>query len=165
MPSRKESMEQLLQEILKQQEEIISRLKDISNELSKNSNSSQESYVPSSIDLDTVVTYYLSNLGITARVKGYYYLRTAIKMVIEKPDLVSHITRELYPAIAKEHKTTPSASERAICHAIEVGWTRASVDFVESIFPYMAISAKEKPKNSEFIAMIADHIRLHYSFD
>ena len=95
-----------------------------------------------------------------AHIKGYQYLRDGIIMVIEDIDVLNQITKQLYPDLAKKHKTTPSRVERAIRHAIEVAWTRGQVEAVESIFGYTVNANKGKPTNSEFIAMIADKLRL-----
>ena len=112
------------------------------------------------IELDSIVTNILRNLGVPAHIKGYQYLREAIMMVIGDIDVINQITKQLYPEIAKKYKTTPSRVERAIRHAIEVAWGRGQQDTVENIFGYTVSAAKGKPTNSEFIAMIADKLRL-----
>ena len=95
-----------------------------------------------------------------AHIKGYQYLREAIIMVVNDIDVINQITKSLYPKIADKFTTTPSRVERAIRHAIEVAWGRGQQDVVENIFGYTISAAKGKPTNSEFIAMIADKLRL-----
>jgi two-component system response regulator (stage 0 sporulation protein A) len=110
--------------------------------------------------LDVEVTNILHEIGIPAHIKGYLYLRDAIIMVIERVDLLSGVTKELYPAIATQYKTTPSRVERAIRHAIEVAWSRGNVDVINSIFGHTVNRDRGKPTNSEFIAMVADRLRM-----
>ena len=95
-----------------------------------------------------------------AHIKGYQYLREAIIMVVSDIDMINQITKQLYPEIAEKYHTTPSRVERAIRHAIEVAWGRGQQETVEQIFGYTVSAAKGKPTNSEFIAMIADKLRL-----
>jgi len=97
---------------------------------------------------------------VPAHIKGYQYLREAIMMVITDVDVLNQITKQLYPKIAMKYDTTPSRVERAIRHAIEVAWGRGEQETVEGIFGYTVSAAKGKPTNSEFIAMIADKLRL-----
>lgn len=110
--------------------------------------------------LEALVTNLIHELGVPAHIKGYQYLREAILMVIKDIDIINQITKQLYPAIAAKYRTTPSRVERAIRHAIEVAWARGEQGTVESIFGYTISAAKGKPTNSEFIAMIADKLRL-----
>ena len=110
--------------------------------------------------LEALVTNIIHELGVPAHIKGYQYLREAIIMVIQDIDIINQITKQLYPEIARKFKTTPSRVERAIRHAIEVAWARGEQQTVESIFGYTISAAKGKPTNSEFIAMIADKLRL-----
>ena len=110
--------------------------------------------------LDIEVTNIIHEIGIPAHIKGYLYLRDAIIMVIERVDLLSGVTKELYPAIALQYKTTPSRVERAIRHAIEVAWSRGNVDVINSIFGHTVNRDRGKPTNSEFIAMVADRLRM-----
>ncbi|MDI6602177.1 MAG: sporulation initiation factor Spo0A C-terminal domain-containing protein, partial [Thermoanaerobacteraceae bacterium] len=98
--------------------------------------------------------------GVPAHIKGYVYLRDAIMMVINNMDLLGAVTKELYPAIAKKYNTTSSRVERAIRHAIEVAWGRGKLETIDNIFGYTIQNDKGKPTNSEFIAMIADKLRL-----
>ena len=111
-------------------------------------------------NLEALVTNIIHEVGVPAHIKGYQYLREAIMMVVNDIDVINQITKQLYPEIADKYKTTPSRVERAIRHAIEVAWGRGQTDTVESIFGYTVSAAKGKPTNSEFIAMIADKLRL-----
>ena len=111
-------------------------------------------------NLEALVTNIIHEIGVPAHIKGYQYLREAIMMVVQDIDIINQITKQLYPEIAEKYRTTPSRVERAIRHAIEVAWARGKNDAVESIFGYTVSAAKGKPTNSEFIAMIADKLRL-----
>jgi two-component system response regulator (stage 0 sporulation protein A) len=111
-------------------------------------------------NLEALVTNIIHEIGVPAHIKGYQYLREAIMMVVNDIDIINQITKQLYPEIAQRFRTTPSRVERAIRHAIEVAWGRGEQDTVESIFGYTVSAAKGKPTNSEFIAMIADKLRL-----
>lgn len=111
-------------------------------------------------NLEALVTNIIHEVGVPAHIKGYQYLREAIMMVVNDIDVINQITKQLYPEIAAKYKTTPSRVERAIRHAIEVAWGRGQVETVESIFGYTVSNSKGKPTNSEFIAMIADKLRL-----
>ncbi len=110
--------------------------------------------------LEALVTNVIHEIGVPAHIKGYQYLREAIMMVVQDIDIINQITKQLYPEIADKYRTTPSRVERAIRHAIEVAWARGKNDAVESIFGYTVSASKGKPTNSEFIAMIADKLRL-----
>ena len=114
------------------------------------------------IDLDTEITTLLHEVGVPAHIKGYLYLREAITMVYHNLDLLGSITKILYPEIAGKYCTTASRVERAIRHAIEVAWIRGNVDAISDIFSYTISYNKSKPTNSEFIAMIADKLRLEH---
>lgn len=111
-------------------------------------------------NLEALVTNIIHEVGVPAHIKGYQYLREAIMMVVSDIDVINQITKNLYPNIATKYNTTPSRVERAIRHAIEVAWGRGQQEAVESIFGYTISAAKGKPTNSEFIAMIADKLRL-----
>ena len=113
-------------------------------------------------DLEGDVTKLIHEIGVPAHIKGYQYLRDAIMMSVKDPEMLSSITKSLYPTIAKLHKTTSSRVERAIRHAIEVAWTRGKIETLESLFGYTIHNGKGKPTNSEFVAMITDKIRLDY---
>ncbi len=114
----------------------------------------------SAADLEKQVTSIILEVGIPAHVKGYQYVRRAILMAISDPDVINGVTKIIYPTIAKEFKTTSSRVERAIRHAIEVAWDRGNVETLTSLFGYSVSGTRDKPTNSEFIAMIADRLRL-----
>ncbi len=111
-------------------------------------------------DLETKITRIIHEIGVPAHIKGYLYLREAITMVIQDMDYLGAITKELYPNVALKFNTTPSRVERAIRHAIEVAWTRGKVDTINQLFGYTINNSKGKPTNSEFIALIADKLRI-----
>ena len=113
-------------------------------------------------NLEEDVTNMIHEIGVPAHIKGYQYLRDAIIMVVNDIDMLNSITKILYPTIAKKHQTTPSRVERAIRHAIEVAWSRGKMDTIDDLFGYTVHTEKGKPTNSEFIALIADRIRLEY---
>ena len=113
-------------------------------------------------DLESDVTNIIHEIGVPAHIKGYQYLRDAIMMSVNDGEMLNSITKLLYPSIAKQHKTTPSRVERAIRHAIEVAWSRGKVDTIDELFGYTINNGKGKPTNSEFVALIADKIRLEY---
>lgn len=116
-------------------------------------------------NLEARITNVIHEIGVPAHIKGYSYLREAILMVIEDMELLSGVTKELYPNIAKKYNTTPSRVERAIRHAIEVAWSRGRVESIEKIFGYTINTDRGKPTNSEFIAMVADKIRLEVQME
>ena len=103
-------------------------------------------------------------IGIPAHIKGYQYLRTAILMTINDNDIINSVTKILYPSVAKQYQTTSSRVERAIRHAIEVAWDRGDLDTLNAYFGYTIQNNRGKPTNSEFIAMIADNLRLSNKF-
>ena len=111
-------------------------------------------------DLETEITNIIHEIGVPAHIKGYMYLREAITMVVNDMELLSAVTKELYPSIAKKYNTTASRVERAIRHAIEVAWGRGQVEAINKLFGYTINTEKGKPTNSEFIAIIADKLRL-----
>lgn len=113
-------------------------------------------------DLEQDVTDMIHEIGVPAHIKGYQYLRDAIMMSVDNPAMISSITKILYPTIAKRFQTTPSRVERAIRHAIEVAWSRGRMETLDALFGYTIDTGKGKPTNSEFIALIADRIRLSY---
>lgn len=100
------------------------------------------------------------SIGIPAHIKGYGYLREAVRLVLEQPEIINRITKELYPGIARRFGTTPSKVERAMRHAIEVAWSRGRLENINQIFGYRVFEADDKPTNGEFIALIADKLRL-----
>lgn len=121
---------------------------DINNQSNKEAN------------LEAMVTNIIHEIGVPAHIKGYQYLRDGIMMVVDNIEVINQITKQLYPDLAKKYKTTPSRVERAIRHAIEVAWGRGQLEVAQNIFGYTVSSNKGKPTNSEFIAMIADKLRL-----
>lgn len=127
---------------------------------SKNSYIDVNSAINKETNLEAMVTNIIHEVGVPAHIKGYQYLRDGIMMVVDNIEIINQITKQLYPDLAKKYKTTPSRVERAIRHAIEVAWSRGQLETVDSIFGYTISSNKGKPTNSEFIAMIADKLRL-----
>ncbi len=148
-------------------EVIINRIKRTRDK--KPLHKSSEKYIPleraSEIkerNLEADVTNIIHEIGVPAHIKGYQYLRDAIMMSVEDMDMLNSITKILYPTIAKKYQTTSSRVERAIRHAIEVAWSRGKMDTIDELFGYTINTGKGKPTNSEFIALIADKIRLEY---
>ncbi|UOE95936.1 sporulation transcription factor Spo0A [Alkalihalobacillus sp. LMS39] len=113
-------------------------------------------------NLDASITNIIHEIGVPAHIKGYMYLREAITMVYNDIELLGSITKVLYPDIAKKFNTTSSRVERAIRHAIEVAWSRGNIDSISSLFGYTVSHSKAKPTNSEFIAMVADKLRIEH---
>ncbi len=107
-----------------------------------------------------LVSDIMHQLGVPAHIKGYQYLRESIMLTIHDSDMMSSVTKVLYPTVARKFKTTPSRVERAIRHAIEVAWDRGDVDVLSGYFGYTIQTSRGKPTNSEFIAMISDKLRL-----
>lgn len=114
------------------------------------------------LNLDASITNIIHEIGVPAHIKGYMYLREAISMVYNDIELLGSITKVLYPDIAKKFNTTASRVERAIRHAIEVAWSRGNIDSISNLFGYTVSMTKAKPTNSEFIAMVADKLRLEH---
>lgn len=111
-------------------------------------------------DIELTVSEIMHQIGVPAHIKGYSYLREAIILSVNNVEMLNSVTKLLYPTVAKTFKTTSSRVERAIRHAIEVAWDRGDVDVLSSYFGYTILSSRGKPTNSEFIAMIADKLRL-----
>ena len=111
-------------------------------------------------DMELMVTEMIHQIGVPAHIKGYHYLREAILLSVEDPEVMNAVTKVLYPTVAKKFGTTPSRVERAIRHAIEVAWDRGDVDTLNSYFGYTIHNSRGKPTNSEFIAMLSDRLRL-----
>lgn len=130
--------------------------------INRDSGSGQEYDESSDSILENYVTRLLHQVGIPAHIKGYQYLRTAIIMAFEDQELINSVTKELYPAIAKHYRTTSSRVERAIRHAIEVAWDRGDCDILTDMFGYTVQKSKGKPTNSEFVALIADYMRISH---
>ncbi len=117
---------------------------------------------PKMPDIETQITKIIHQIGVPAHIKGYQYLRTAILLTVNDSEIINSVTKILYPSVAKKYQTTTSRVERAIRHAIEVAWDRGDVDTLNSYFGYTIQNNRGKPTNSEFIAMIADNLRLKY---
>jgi two-component system response regulator (stage 0 sporulation protein A) len=117
-------------------------------------------HVPKDKLLETRISSTLKRLGMPTHIKGYGYVRTAIAMVHEDRDMLGKVTGALYPNIAREYGTTGSRVERAIRHAIEVAWIRGDTNFTNELFKYTVSYNKSKPTNSEFIALLADELKL-----
>ncbi len=118
------------------------------------------SNLKSTTPMEVRVTNIIHDVGVPAHIKGYQYIREAIILAVKNEDIINAITKTLYPTLASMFKTTPSRVERAIRHAIEVAWNRGQIEMHDKIFGYTVNSNKGKPTNSEFIAMIADKLRL-----
>ena len=131
--------------------------KNFSTRTGANSGQEENSAV---FDPVSEITSIIQSVGIPANIKGYRYIRTAISMVVENVDMMEAVTKELYPAVADEYDTTASRVERAIRHAIEVAWNRGNTDVMARYFGYTVDSRRGKPTNSEFIALIADRVRM-----
>ena len=143
---------------------VLSRIKTVGGRETKRGEVRMNEYKPQpqerNLELD--VTNIIHEIGVPAHIKGYQYLRDAIILSVEDMEMLNSITKILYPTIAKKHQTTSSRVERAIRHAIEVAWSRGKMDTIDALFGYTVSNGKGKPTNSEFIALIADKIRLEY---
>lgn len=113
-------------------------------------------------NIESDVTDIIRDIGIPANIKGYQYIREGIIMAVHDANMLNYITKLLYPTIAKKYKTTSSSVERAIRHAIEVAWSRGQIETINDLFGYTVNAGKGKPTNSEFIALIADKLRIEY---
>ena len=111
-------------------------------------------------NLELMVTEIIHQIGVPAHIKGYHYVRESIMLAVQTPEIINSVTKLLYPTVAKKFGTTASRVERAIRHAIEVAWDRGDVDTLNSYFGYTIHNGRGKPTNSEFVAMIADKLRL-----
>ena len=112
--------------------------------------------------LEQIVTDHIHDLGVPAHIKGYTFLRAGIMMTIGDPSILGAITKGLYPAVAKEFNSTPSRVERAIRHAIETSWIRCNPEIQKEMFGNTIDAEKGKPTNSEYIALLTDHIRMQH---
>lgn len=146
-----------LQKLLKDMQDRIDRLEKICADFESQKEVGGGN---SENELEMEVSEILREIGVPAHIKGYGYLRQAIIMSVGNPDMINNITKLLYPDIARDNGDTPSRVERAMRHALEVSWRRGNVETIEKMFGYTVDSGKDKPTNSEFIAMIADRIRL-----
>ena len=151
----------ILNDLMNQNKEFQIMITVPSAEISKQTQVAEEAKVVVH-DLEQDVTNMIHDIGVPAHIKGYQYLREAIMMSVKEPTMISSITKVLYPTIAKQFQTTPSRVERAIRHAIEVAWSRGRMETLDTLFGYTINTGKGKPTNSEFIALIADKIRLKY---
>ncbi len=137
----------------------------ISRIISKRGNSKAKQNSPIiGNDIESQVTKVIHQIGVPAHIKGYQYLRTAILMTIKDNEVINSVTKILYPSVAKQYQTTSSRVERAIRHAIEVAWDRGDIEVLNAYFGYTVQTSRGKPTNSEFIAMIADNLRLTNKF-
>ena len=147
---------------------LVDRLRDLISsddqnsyvELPKGTYKAASSKKANGVSLEVRVTNIIHDVGVPAHIKGYQYIREAILLAVQDEEIINSITKVLYPSLAKKYQTTPSRVERAIRHAIEVAWNRGQIEMHDKIFGYTVNSNKGKPTNSEFIAMIADKLRL-----
>ncbi len=140
-------------------ESLCSHIESLSKSRMTGTSTDKDNSTP---DIETQVTKIIHQIGVPAHIKGYQYLRTAILLTVKDSDIINSVTKILYPSVAKKYQTTTSRVERAIRHAIEVAWDRGDVDTLNSYFGYTIQNNRGKPTNSEFIAMIADNLRLQY---
>lgn len=140
---------------------LISHMESLIRQRKKESAEKKSSL---STDLEAQVTKIIHQIGVPAHIKGYQYLRTAILMTVENNEIINSVTKILYPTVAKKYGTTTSRVERAIRHAIEVAWDRGDLETLNSYFGYTIQNTRGKPTNSEFIAMIADNLRLKFKY-
>ena len=146
---------------------LLSKIRYVKNEVKKKNSAATDKNICTADNmavnernLEADITGMIHDIGIPAHIKGYQDLRDAIMMSVDDKEMLNSITKILYPSIAKQHGTTPSRVERAIRHAIEVAWSRGKVDTIDELFGYTVHNGKGKPTNSEFVALIADKIRL-----
>ncbi len=143
-------------------ENLAARLKDLSGSErpAVQPSGSRPVRAPVNKSLDEKITNIFITVGIPAHIKGYQFLREAIKMAIDNPDIINSITKRLYPEVAERFSTSPSKVERAIRHAIEVAWNRGKIENINSLFGVRVYNHNEKPTNGEFIALVADKMLL-----
>ena len=139
---------------------LVDRVRDLLTETEEVKNEFMVAYGNKNLPIEVRVTQMIHDVGVPAHIKGYQYIREAIILAVNDEDILNSVTKSLYPALSYKFNTTPSRVERAIRHAIEVAWNRGQIEMHEKIFGYTVNSNKGKPTNSEFIAMIADRIRL-----
>ena len=142
---------------------LVERIRDAARQLSVQYDDAPVVPVAANHTLDDRLSNIFLSLGIPAHIKGYQFLREAIKLVIEQPDRINRITKELYPAIARRFNTSSSKVERAIRHAIEVAWSRGRIDTLNRAFGCRVAIPEEKPTNGEFIALVADKLSMEHS--
>ena len=141
-------------------DELLLHIRQLSRKRSSTVRRLPEESDEDSAELESRITEILHEIGVPAHIKGYQYLREAIMLTVEDMDVINAVTKVLYPEVARKFGTTPSRVERAIRHAIEVAWDRGDVETLQRFFGYTVSGIKGKPTNSEFIAMIADHLAL-----
>ena len=140
---------------------ILSRIRELSDSYVPSPHRVVTREVPSvQKNIEERITSIFLIIGIPAHIKGFHFLREAIKMVVENKDIINRITKELYPGIAKKFNTTPSKVERAIRHAIDVAWSRGKVENINQLFGYVVYDKNDKPTNGEFIALVADKLSM-----
>lgn len=139
---------------------IVDRLNEIRDSSVVHKPSQPNVHRASDLNIETMVTSIIHEIGVPAHIKGYQYLREAIIIAVNDMDVINAITKVLYPQVAKTFQTTPSRVERAIRHAIEVAWDRGDLETLQRFFGYTVSNTKGKPTNSEFIALIADKLQL-----
>lgn len=161
-PQDNERMFKILSDLISKDKEFQIMITVPSGKAYKNESEQEKRKDIQEHDLEKDVTDMIHEIGVPAHIKGYQYLREAIMMSVEDSEMLNSITKILYPSIAKKYQTTPSRVERAIRHAIEVAWSRGKMETLDALFGYTINIGKGKPTNSEFIALIADKIRLHY---
>ena len=141
-------------------EMILSRIRELSGTPQQNRKVIPPVPQAPQRNIEEKITNIFLAIGIPAHIKGYHFLREAIKMVVEDNDVINRITKELYPGIAKKFNTTPSKVERAIRHSIDVAWNRGKVENINQLFGYVVYDKNDKPTNGEFIALIADKLSM-----
>jgi two-component system response regulator (stage 0 sporulation protein A) len=145
-------------------EAILNRIRELAGASAPPSRKAEASSTQNSQrNLEEKITSIFLTIGIPAHIKGYHFLREAIKMVVEDSDIINRITKELYPGIAKKFNTTPSKVERAIRHSIDVAWSRGKVENINQLFVYVVYDKNDKPTNGEFIALVADKLSMDRS--
>lgn len=141
-------------------ESIKGRIRDVISLKKGISPVSINKEIRTTTSIDEKISSVFISIGIPAHIKGYHFLREAVKMVVENPDSINRITKELYPGIARKFTTSSSKVERAIRHAIEVAWTRGKIENINELFGFKVYGKNDKPTNGEFIALIADKLTL-----
>jgi len=139
---------------------LLPRIRLLSGKYTKPIGDRELRTAPREASIDTLVTDVIHEIGIPAHIKGYQYVREAIILAVNDPEIINSVTKVLYPTVARKYLTTPSRVERAIRHAIEVAWDRGDIETIQKYFGYTVSNIKGKPTNSEFIAMIADRLNL-----
>ena len=138
--------------------QLMDRVRDSARQMEGVCEEPPELPPPPSPNVDARMSNIFLSLGIPAHIKGYQFLREGVRLVIEQPDRINRITKELYPSIARRYATSPSKEERAIRHAIEVAWSRGRVESLNRAFGCRVAIPEDKPTNGEFIALIADKL-------